>query len=156
MEINIRQIRIQDAEQIAGILRDVGWFELLKNEPLEITRRRVESHIGQCLADNSHTTLVAELPNGAIAGYVSAHWVPYLFLSGPDGFVSELFVRGAARGQGIGTKLLQAVETEARARGSSRLSLINLRRRDSYQRQFYTKAGWKERVDAANFIRVIS
>ena len=30
--------------------------------------------------------------------------------------------------------------------------LINLRKRESYQRQFYAKQGWDERVDAANFI----
>jgi GNAT superfamily N-acetyltransferase len=156
MEINIRKIRIQDAEPIAELLKDVGWFELLAHEPLEATRCRVESHIEQCLADNSHTTLVAELSDGAVAGYVSAHWLPYLFLSGPDGFVSELFARDFARGRGIGTKLLHTIETEARARGCPRLSLINLRTRDSYQRQFYVKAGWKERVEAANFIRAIS
>jgi hypothetical protein len=44
------------------------------------------------------------------------------------------------------------IEAEARARGCQRLSLINLRNRESYQRQFYVKAGWKERAEAANFL----
>lgn len=39
--------------------------------------------------------------------------------------------------------------------GCQRLSLINLRRRESYERQFYIKAGWQERAEAANFIRVL-
>ena len=76
-------------------------------------------------------------------------------MRGPEGYVSELFVRDGARGQGAGRELLRTVETEAKARGCQRLSLINLRRRESYQRQFYIKAGWQERAEAANFIRVL-
>jgi hypothetical protein len=52
--------------------------------------------------------------------------------------------------------LLDAIESEARARGCTRLSLINLRQRESYRRQFYVKAGWQERGTAANFIYALS
>jgi hypothetical protein len=41
---------------------------------------------------------------------------------------------------------------EARQRGCFRLSLINMRRRESYQRRYYEKAGWEERPEAANFV----
>jgi GNAT superfamily N-acetyltransferase len=77
-------------------------------------------------------------------------------MAGPEGYVSELFVRESARGQGVGGQLLDAIETEARARGCTRLSLINLRHRESYRRQFYVKAGWQERGAAANFIYALS
>jgi GNAT superfamily N-acetyltransferase len=77
-------------------------------------------------------------------------------MSGPEGYVSELFVRDDARGRGVGRRLLSAIESEARGRGCQRLSLINLRNRESYRRQFYLKAGWSERSDAANFIYVVS
>ena len=70
----------------------------------------------------------------------------------PEGYISELFVRKSARGQGIGTRLLAAVEDEAATRGCSRLRLLNLRNRESYQRGFYRKRGWEEWQDAANFI----
>jgi GNAT superfamily N-acetyltransferase len=56
----------------------------------------------------------------------------------------------------VGRRLLSAIESEARGRGCQRLSLINLRNRESYRRQFYLKAGWSERSDAANFVYVIS
>ena len=152
MAIKIRTATPEDASQLAVLLKEIGWFELFKSEPLEVTSRRVRSHIEQCLADNSHSLFVAEAAERSIVGYGSAHWLPYLFMRGPEGFVSELFVRESARGQGLGKQLLEAIETEARARGCVRLSLINLRSRESYQRQFYIKAGWEERHEAANFI----
>jgi GNAT superfamily N-acetyltransferase len=108
------------------------------------------------LANESHSTFVAEDPTGVVAGYSSVHWRPYLFMSGPEGFVSELFVSEGARGQGVGRELLRVIESEARARGCQRLSLTNLRDRESYQRQFYVKAGWRERAEAANFIYTLS
>ena len=150
--MQIRKVRVEDAQPLAVLLQEIGWFELLKNETLAAASRRVESQLEYCLADNSHSIFVAELAESTIVGYVSVHWLPYLFLPGSEGFVSELFVRDAARGQGIGRCLLQTVETEAQARGCSRLSLINFRNRESYQRRFYVKLGWEERIDAANFI----
>ena len=113
--------------------------------------RKLKAGFG-CLADDSHSIYVAESPHGEIAGYGPVHWLPYLFMAGPEGYVSELFVRDDARGQGVGRQLLRIIEVDARARGCQRLSLINLRNRESYQRQFYLKAGWRERSEAANFV----
>jgi GNAT superfamily N-acetyltransferase len=152
MMVQIREASTQDAQLLAELLKDIGWFESFRNEPFEAVSRQVRLHIEQCLADNSHSIFVAEPRDGKIVGYGSVHWLPYLFLKGPEGYVSELFVRESARGQGVGGELLRKIETEARARGCARLSLINLRNRESYLRQFYVKAGWEERAEAANFI----
>ncbi len=43
------------------------------------------------------------------------------------GFVSELFIVNSARGRGLGTLLLKAIEAEAIELGCSRLQLINFR-----------------------------
>jgi len=152
MNIPIRQVSFQDAPQLAELLREIGWFESFKNEPFEAVSQQVRLRIEQCLADNSHSMFVAEPGDGKIVGYGSVHWLPYLFLKGPEGYISELFVRESARGQGVGKELLRKIETEARVRRCTRLSLINLRNRESYTRQFYVKAAWKERAEAANFI----
>jgi GNAT superfamily N-acetyltransferase len=153
--MRVRRVSAQDALQLAKLLREIGWFESLSSEPLQEISRRVGAHLAQCLADDSHSVFVAESPDGEIVGYGSVHWLPYLFLPGPEGYVSELFVRESARAQGVGKQLLHAIEVEAKARGCVRLSLINLRHRESYQRQFYVKAGWEERREAANFIYLI-
>jgi GNAT superfamily N-acetyltransferase len=95
---------------------------------------------------------VVENSAGLITGYVAVHWIPYQFLPGPEGYVSELFVLADARGQGVGKELLARVKEEGRLRGAVRLSLLNLRTRPSYLRGFYSKDGWVERPEAANFI----
>lgn len=58
--MQIRKVHPQDAQPLAVLLKEIGQFELLKNEPLEAASQRVKSHIEQCLADNSHTIFVAE------------------------------------------------------------------------------------------------
>jgi len=156
MDISIRKASLDDARELALLLRGIGWFEAFNSGQIDEPAVRVRNHLQQCLANESHSTFVAEDPTGVIAGYSSVHWLPYLFMSGPEGFVSELFVSEGARGQGVGRELLRVIESEARTRGCQRLSLTNLRDRESYQRQFYVKAGWRERAEAANFIYTLS
>jgi GNAT superfamily N-acetyltransferase len=152
----IRKATVGDARDLALLLRGIGWFDAFNGGELNALTEQVRARLEQCLVDDSHLVLVAEDTDGKIAAYGSVHWLPYLFMPGPEGYVSELFVSAAARGRGIGRELLGAVEKEARVRGCQRLSLTNLRNRESYQRQFYSKAGWRERNEAANFIYPLS
>ena len=152
MDFAIRKAAADDARHLALLLGGIGWFEAFASAPIDTSTARVSARLRESLADASHSVYVAETQAGEIAGYGSVHWLPYLFMAGPEGYVSELFVRESARGQGVGGQLLDAIESEARARGCTRLSLINLRHRESYRRQFYVKAGWQERDTAANFI----
>ena len=155
MDIAIRKAAVDDAHSLAFLLQDIGWFDAFNSGNVAALTTRVSERLEQCLADSSHSVFVAESA-GEIAGYGSVHWLPYLFMSGPEGYVSELFVREAARGRGVGRQLLKHIESEARKRDCQRLSLINLRNRESYRREFYIKAGWRERSEAANFICPIS
>ena len=149
--MRLRKATIEDAAPLALLLREIGWFAAFKSESIDDSTRRVRSELELCLADGSHSVYVAQTDD-RIIGYVSVHWIPYLFMPGPEGYVSELFVRNGERGQGVGRQLLEVVRAEARSRRCSRLALTNLRHRESYQRQFYTKAGWIERDDAASFV----
>lgn len=152
MTFSIRTASLEDAIPIAGLLRAMGWFARMQAERPEETQRKLKVQLERCLADDSHAVLVAENPAGAIVGYAAVHWLPYLIHAGPEGYVSELFIDETYRGQGIGSALLDAVTALARQRGCARLSLLNMRGRESYQRQFYGKHGWEERPDAANFV----
>jgi GNAT superfamily N-acetyltransferase len=153
----IRSAQPEDAAGIADLIVRLGTFQHhFEGLSTDAIRQRVGNHLNLCLADDSHTVLVAVTEPDRIVGYVAVHWLPYLFMPGPEGFVSELFIEDTARAQGIGTQLLESVKQEAQARGCARLSLINLRDRESYQRGFYAKLGWQERPDAANFIYRLS
>jgi len=150
--MQIRMVTIDDAAELASVLKSIGWFAFVETRSDDDAREHVKAQLARCLADDSHSIYVAECDDGKIIGYASAHWIPYLFMRGPEGYISELFVRDGARGQGVGRQLLDLIKTEATRRGCARLSLINLRNRESYQRQFYIKAGWRERAEAANFV----
>jgi GNAT superfamily N-acetyltransferase len=148
MKFTIRPAHTEDSAAIAEILAELEYFSHYG----EITPARVRRQFNRCLASDSHSPYVAETPAGEIVGYGAVHWLPTLFMPGPEGFVTELFVKSSARGHGVGAALLQAVIAEARQRGCTRLSLLNNRHRESYQRGFYRKQGWQEREALANFI----
>jgi GNAT superfamily N-acetyltransferase len=105
------------------------------------------------LGKTAGTSLRVAEAEGKLAGYASAHWLPNLILGGTEGYISELFVAPDSRGKGIGGALLNDLEAQARVRGCIRLSLLNLRERESYRRGFYAKRGWTERPGAANLIK---
>jgi GNAT superfamily N-acetyltransferase len=154
MDVQIRKAVPTDAGAIADILRELGaqgWFPHLAGEPQEVTVARTAGHLERGVSSPDHSTYVAEA-GGEVVGYVAVHWVPYFLLPGPEGYISELFIREKARGQGIGTRLLEVVKEEARARGCFRLNLENRRDRESYQRAFYRKRGWEERTHMAGFV----
>lgn len=152
MNMQIRKAVLSDVPAIASLLRSLGFFARISAEAPEITKKRVTDHLTLASADDSHLVLVAETAQGEIAGYCAAHWLPYLILPGPEGYVSELFIHESFRDQGIGGTLLEAIKAEAQQRGCSRLMLLNMRKRESYQRSFYQKQGWEERPEMANFV----
>ncbi|MEW5959544.1 MAG: GNAT family N-acetyltransferase [Chloroflexota bacterium] len=156
MNFQIRRALSEDAPLIAEILRDLGWFEYLAAEAPAATAGRVGHFLAQCLAGDRQSVYVAEAGPGEILGYAGVHWLPYLFLPGPEGYISELFVRESGRGQGVGSRLLEAIKIEAKTRGCFRLTLINNRRRESYQRGFYKKQGWRELEDSARFVYLLA
>ncbi|MDY6916558.1 MAG: hypothetical protein SVP26_01230 [Chloroflexota bacterium] len=98
MRANVRPATLNDTGAIASILRELGWFAHISGESAGDTEARVARHFELCGADDSHTVLVTEDGRGEVAGYVAVHWLPYLMLGGPEGYVSELFVREGARG----------------------------------------------------------
>jgi GNAT superfamily N-acetyltransferase len=149
--MTIRRANSGDVPGITIILRNLGWFDKLSSAPMEVAQGQIGRHLALCMSDDSHTVYVAE-EGGVIEGYVSVHWIPFLFLRGPEAYISELVVSDLNRGHGIGAQLVEKVKEDAAKRGCGRLSLLNSRGRESYQRGFYQKHGWTERTDMANFI----
>jgi len=152
MDIKIRKATDQDTPAIADLLKSLELFAHIQAQTPEAVREQVSRNLGLCTADNSHSVYVALDSAGEIVGYCAVHWLPYLLLPGPEGYVSELFLRESSRGLGIGGQLLKTAKSEAHERGCSRMMLLNLSNRESYKRGFYKKQGWEERQEAINFL----
>lgn len=145
----IRHAKPTDVERLVALLRSLtDALPRFGLEPLEATSERVSEALA---SHTSQTVLVAE-DTGRITGFIHTHWQPSLLHSGGEGFVSALFVHLECRGRGLGQILLESIKEEGRRRGCLRLLLLNMRHRPSYERGFYTKLGWRERPEAANFI----
>lgn len=141
-----------DTPELAALIHEIGYFSRINSEPPEATAEFIARELALCLRDSSHSIFVCEDEAGRLLGYASVHYLPYLIHTGPEAYLSELFVRPDARDQRVGSALLERATSEARARGCERMSLINMRNRESYQRDFYKKHGWEERELAANFV----
>jgi GNAT superfamily N-acetyltransferase len=148
----VRDAQEADAPQLASLLRSIGWFSALSGMSDVELVGNVGEHLRALVDAPDSTTLVAVTDDGEITGYANVHWLTALFMPAPEGYLSELFVRPEARGQGIGRSLLDHVEAVAASRGAHRLMLVNRKDRESYQRGFYPKNGWREREDMANFV----
>jgi GNAT superfamily N-acetyltransferase len=150
-EVQIRGWQPADARGIAEILREVGWWDDVNDQPLSETVTQVRDRITASTETDDRTGFVA-LSGDHRVGYASVHWLPVTFLSGPEGHLSELFVRRSARGNGIGERLVSEVVSAGEHRNASRLTLVNGTDRESYRRGFYAELGWTERDRLANFV----
>lgn len=76
--------------------------------------------------------------DGMPVGYVALSQGHSISSGGPDGFIDDLYLVPAARGRGIGQKVLAFVEAEARRRGWRAMHLEveipNTRAQRSYAR----------------------
>jgi GNAT superfamily N-acetyltransferase len=140
-----------DIPAFAGFLRELEvseWTRARSVQEIELVLRERHKMFGAC-----STVLIASTHEGDISGYGSVHWMPNFILPGIEGYISELFISKKYRGQGIGDSILKEIEKKAASNGCHRLSLLNLKDRESYRRGFYIKRNWEERINAANLIK---
>jgi GNAT superfamily N-acetyltransferase len=148
----IREATESDAMGITLVLHDISELKFVAVNSVDQTYALVAKGLATALQSDTSVVLAAVGDDGTIAGYCSVHWVPFLFFTGPEGYISELFVRKRDRSSGVGTALLEEVRRRARQKECSRLSLLNGRDGQAYQRGFYAKRGWHERERMANFV----
>jgi GNAT superfamily N-acetyltransferase len=148
----IREATVEDARPIAEIVKQMKEIRSVADLTLDEVTRVVRSNLEVAVSGKGSTILVGASDAGQVLGYCAAHWTPFLFLAGGEGYVTELFVLPEARGEGMGTRLLAAIEQLGRSRGCTRLCLLNGREGEAYRRGFYAKRGWVERDKIANFI----
>jgi GNAT superfamily N-acetyltransferase len=99
--------------------------------------------LGSQMASDSNVVFVAER-GGEVVGYVFAGVEPrsWMELRDTAGFVHDVIVADAARGQGIGGRLVEAAAEWLLARGVPRVMLWTAERNDAGQRLF-AKLGFR-------------
>jgi GNAT superfamily N-acetyltransferase len=152
MTPNIRVATLNDARAIGALLANIDDYPHWKTR--DVTTLEQFAHTSHSAANSDRLVLLAEIENRVI-GYAAVTWLRPMF-SGLEGYVSELFIRSDAGGQGAGTALLKAVKSAATTLGCSRLTLVNLKDRESYKRGFYTSRGWEERPNTVRFVLALA
>ena len=152
-QIEIRTARVEDAQDMARILREIGWSERRNALKLEQVSKPIEELIRHVNKDQDrHTMLVAAAEEGKVVGFTSVHWVPFIMLGSFEGYISDVFVSPMASGRGAGRLLVKKIIEEGKNRGCMRLMVTNGKDKPSYKRGFYKKLGWAERPNVANFV----
>ena len=68
-------------------------------------------------------------------------------------YISDLFIDKQVRGQGIGQQLIIKASEIAEKNMCERMMLNNPKEYESYKRSFYSKLGFIERNNFANFVK---
>jgi len=155
MQVTIREALDVDAPSLGKLSAEFAAHQL---KPFDESRG--QPHARNVLADyhgnDRQMIFVAEHHDGSIVAYISVSWVPFFLLQGTEAYVSELTVTASVRGCGVGSRLINHVEKEARKRGCVRMMLNNVRATECYERGFYAKRGFTERVGVGNFVKDLS
>jgi len=144
-QYGIRRAKDEDWATAFRLIRALGYVDI-NPDAFELVFKAV-------IARQDGAVLVAEDNHGRIVGLAAVSWRLQLRFTGMLVSLDELVVDSTKRGAGIGKALLD--EVKGLAAGVSkpglmpwRLQLETRRTRESYQRQFYEKNGFKE-VDSA-------
>lgn len=144
--IRIRPLRQADIDAVMQLHRELGWNPAFKADGSTLRQR-----LAALITEDNALLLVAE--QDSVVGYIHGEIVTYLLFAGREMLISEVFVRQAMRGRGIGRALIGAIEQEAVRRKCFRVSVLNSRERESYKRSFYPSLGYEERPQTALYTK---
>ena len=128
--------KTEDVERMMPLVREFYVYERLKLDEAryrELALQLIEN-------DGLGRLLVIEL-DGELIGYAVIGFGFSLEFGGRDALLDEFYLRGAFRGRGIGSALLQSVEELCRAKGILAIHLeadyVNARVHEFYKRVGY-------------------
>jgi len=111
----VRPAAAHDAAEIARLLTTLG-------HPTSAVDVAARWGAWSAVGDSA---LVAEAPNGSLAGLVTLHRMLVLHRPRPVGRITALVVDPSVRGQGIGRALVEAAEAALRAAGCGLLEITS-------------------------------
>ena len=131
MTVTVRDAAPADEQVIGDLLEQLG-------HPIspETTRHQLAF-----LAGTGHDRVLVAEGDSVVLGVLSLHWTPLLHCDKPLGRVTALVVDEAARGRGIGSRLVAEAERVLREAGCSAVEVTsNVRRVEAHD--FYRGLGY--------------
>lgn len=134
----IREAQVEDIPTLCSLLHELFSIEA----DFVPERAKQAAGLEMLIREGDRScVMVAEL-NGIVVGMCSCQLVISTAQGGPAGLLEDLIISHPYRGQGIGPKLLRAIETWAKMQGASRVQLLADRTNTSAL-EFYLKNEWK-------------
>lgn len=133
----IRQANLSDMPGIQILLKDLGY---------PISDLVTFQKIYRAILNSSDQGIFVARDEEVVIAFLSYSAKPQLRLLGASIEIDELVVGRQARGKGADSLLLAAIKKEARKIKAKRITLSTNRERESYQRGFYEKNGFVEKI----------
>jgi GNAT superfamily N-acetyltransferase len=118
-ESTVREAGAADVEGVATAVEAL-LLELGGRRP---ERHELEAEVRALLEDPEGGSVLIAEADGEIVGVLSASWQRAIHVPGIYATIQDLWVDEAWRSRGVGAELVEAVASQARARGVSRLEV---------------------------------
>ena len=115
----VREAETEDVEEVAAAVASL-LAELGGRRP---ERPALEAEVRALLADPAGGSVLVAEADGRLVGVLSASWQRAIHVPGVYATIQDLWVDGAWRSRGVGAELVEAIASQARARGVSRLEV---------------------------------
>lgn len=115
----VREAGADDVEAVAAAVESL-LLELGGRRP---ERSQLEAEVRALLDDPAGGSVLIAEADGSIVGVLSASWQRAIHVPGIYATIQDLWVDGAWRSRGVGAELVEAVASQARARGVGRLEV---------------------------------
>lgn len=119
MDIVFRVASAHDVDALAGLAAQ--WRDLLQHSAL--TDRQLATNIERLLGDPDTELLIAISEIGEPMGFVQQRYRYSLWSGRAEAYLEDIFVVEHARGEGVGSRLLELAVTSAVARDCAVISL---------------------------------
>jgi len=115
-------VREADADDVEAVATAVGRLleELGGRMP---SRQEMEAEVQALLDDPQGGSVLIAEADGEIVGVLTASWQRAIHVPGIYATIQDLWVDGAWRSRGVGAELVEAIASQARTRGVSRLEV---------------------------------
>lgn len=130
--MRIRLARSTDAEPVSDLLGQLGY----RQDARAATAARIQAWV-----DDPASVAYVAADDDEPLGVIAVHVCPFFEREGAWGRITALVVSDRARGQGVGSRLVEAAESFAASHGCVRMEITSSDRRPDAHR-FYERRGY--------------